>query len=64
MRTRVRDTTTRILVRVWFGDHLLSSYVAEPALAARFAAAMQRRLTGVRVTTDDQTLHHHRLTPS
>ncbi|MFI5728737.1 hypothetical protein ACIA49_01375 [Kribbella sp. NPDC051587] len=49
--SRGQDTPARIVVMVWFGDHLLSSYVAEPALAARFATAMQRRLTGVRITT-------------
>jgi len=49
--TRGQDTTARIVVMVWFDDHLLSSCVAEPALADRFATAMQRRLIGVRITT-------------
>lgn len=39
-------------VRVWFGDHVIADYCAEPALAARYAAAMERRFAGLRVTND------------
>lgn len=39
-------------VRVWFGSHVIATYVAEPALAARHEAAMRRRFAGLRVTND------------
>jgi hypothetical protein len=39
-------------VRVWFGDHVIADYRAEPALAERYAAAMSRRFAGLRVTND------------
>lgn len=37
-------------VQVWFGSHPIATYVAEPALAARYEAAMRRRFAGLRVT--------------
>ncbi|QNE18294.1 hypothetical protein F1D05_10815 [Kribbella qitaiheensis] len=39
-------------VRVWFGSHLIASYCAEPALATRYAASMDRRFAGLRVTNE------------
>jgi hypothetical protein len=40
-------------VRVWFGEHRIADYSADSALAARYADAMRRRFTGLRVTVDD-----------
>jgi hypothetical protein len=37
-------------VRVWFGEHAIADYTAEPALAECYAAAMGRRFTGLRIT--------------
>jgi hypothetical protein len=37
---------------VWFGDHVVADYRAEPELAERYAAAMARRYAGLRVTND------------
>ncbi len=45
-------TTTRRLVRVWFGAHVIAAHAAEPALAQRYAEAMARRFYGLRVTTE------------
>jgi hypothetical protein len=45
-------TAERRRVRVWFGEHVIADYNAEPALAERYAAAMQRRFAGLRVTND------------
>jgi hypothetical protein len=39
-------------VRVWFGEHVIAHYRAEPALAERYAQAMSRRFAGLRVTND------------
>lgn len=39
-------------VRVWFGQHVIAAYVAEPELAQRYATAMARRFAGLRVTND------------
>lgn len=39
-------------VRVWFGEHAIATYVAEPELAERYAHAMARRYAGLRVTND------------
>lgn len=43
---------SRKRVRVWFGVHVIASYVAEDALAERYAAAMQRRFAGLKVTVE------------
>jgi hypothetical protein len=48
----VEPATQRRRVRVWFGEHMIADYRAEPALAARYAAAMSRRFAGLRVTND------------
>ena len=39
-------------IRVWFGEHVLADYTAEPEIAAEYAAAMSRRFMGLRVTSD------------
>lgn len=43
-------TTRR--VRVWFGEHVIADYKAEPDTAERYAHAMARRFAGLRVTND------------
>jgi hypothetical protein len=48
-----RDASQRRRVRVWFGEHVIADHTAEPALAQRYAAAMERRFAGLRVTIDD-----------
>jgi len=40
------------LVRVWFGRHVIASYKADPEAAAQYAAAMERRYCGLRVTDE------------
>lgn len=39
-------------VRVWFGENVIASHVAAPAIAARYEQAMRRRFAGLRVTND------------
>jgi hypothetical protein len=39
-------------VRVWFGRHVIAQLIAEPAAADRYAAAMDRRFGGLRITND------------
>jgi hypothetical protein len=39
-------------VRVWFGEHVIADYCAEPLLAERYAKAMARRFAGLRVTNE------------
>ena len=39
-------------VRVWFGEHVIADYVAEPERAARYAVAMDRRFAGLKITND------------
>ncbi|WP_109505544.1 hypothetical protein [Nocardioides speluncae] len=41
-----------VMVRVWFGRHIVCEYSAVPSLAERYAAAMGRRFLGVRVSTE------------
>lgn len=45
-------TLKRSRVRVWFGDNVIADYTAEPALAKRYAQAMERRFASLRVTND------------
>lgn len=40
-------------VRVWFGEHVVCDYRADPVAAERYAAAMARRFAGLRITVDD-----------
>lgn len=39
-------------IRVWFGEHVLADYAAEPAVADRYAEAMAQRFMGLRITSD------------
>ncbi|MER7244447.1 hypothetical protein [Kribbella sp. NPDC000426] len=39
-------------VRVWFGEHVIAEYTAEPAKAIRYQAAMTRRFYSLRVTIE------------
>lgn len=39
-------------MRVWFGAHVIASYVAEDEVAERYAVAMQRRFAGLKVTIE------------
>lgn len=41
-----------LCIRVWFGEHVVATYVAEPDEAARSAEAMGRRFAGLVVTSD------------
>jgi len=43
---------SRRRVRVWFGAHVIADYTAEEDAAVRYAAAMERRFAGLRVTND------------
>ncbi|MDX6237623.1 MAG: hypothetical protein QOG10_2438 [Kribbellaceae bacterium] len=45
-------TSQRRRVRVWFGSHVIANYCAEPELAERYAAAMDRRFAGLMVTNE------------
>lgn len=40
---------------MWFGRHVIATYVAEPSAAERYARAMGQRFAGLRVTVDDQS---------
>ncbi|MFI5709759.1 hypothetical protein [Kribbella sp. NPDC051620] len=39
-------------VRVWFGEHVIAEYTAEPETAIRYQAAMTRRFASLRVTIE------------
>jgi hypothetical protein len=52
MRAEAKKRAQR--VRVWFGRHVIATYVADPGEAERYAQAMGRRFAGLRVTIDDQ----------
>lgn len=52
MTTSQPLTADRRRVRVWFGEHVIADYIAEPALAERYAAAMDRRYAGLKITND------------
>ncbi|TCC46546.1 hypothetical protein E0H75_26155 [Kribbella capetownensis] len=45
-----RSTDRR--VRVWFGEHVIADYTAEPAKALRYQAGMTRRFASLRVTIE------------
>jgi hypothetical protein len=40
-------------VRVWFGNEVICTHVAEPTEAERYAALMGQRFAGLTVTVDD-----------
>jgi hypothetical protein len=44
--------TPRSRVQVWFGNHPIAHYCAEPTLAARYAAAMGRRFPSLQITNE------------
>jgi hypothetical protein len=46
------DVTGHYRARVWFGEHVLAEYRGDEAQARRYAAAMERRFAGCRVTVD------------
>lgn len=39
-------------VRVWFGEHVIADYTAEPADALRYQAGMTRRFASLRITIE------------
>jgi len=39
-------------VCVWFGEHLIADYTADPENAATYEAAMRRRFVSLRVTSE------------
>jgi hypothetical protein len=43
-------------VRVWFGEHVIAEYTAEPETAIRYQAAMTRRFASLRVTIEPATV--------
>ena len=45
-----RSTDSR--VRVWFGEHVIADYTAEPAKALRYQAGMTRRFASLRITIE------------
>jgi hypothetical protein len=45
-----RSTDRR--VRVWFGEHIIAEYTAEPQTAMRYHAAMTRRFASLQVTIE------------
>lgn len=51
-------------VRVWFGQHVIADYCADPRLAERYAAAMRRRFYGLRITVDDAPVDSLRPVPA
>lgn len=40
-------------VRVWFGNEVICSHVADPSEAERYAALMAKRFAGLSITVDD-----------
>ena len=50
-------------IRVWFGEHVLADYAAEPAVADRYAEAMRQRFMGLRVTSDPLPEDHSSTQP-
>lgn len=39
-------------VRVWFGEHVIADYTAEPVDAIRYQAGMTRRFASLRITIE------------
>lgn len=42
-------------VRVWFGEHIIADYTAEPAEAIRYQSGMTQRFAGLRITVEQVT---------
>lgn len=49
--TQLSQPTDR-RVRVWFGEHVIADYTAEPAEAIRYQACMTRRFVSLRITIE------------
>lgn len=47
-----RPLRTDRRVCVWFGEHLIADYTADPEAAASYEAAMRRRFLSLRVTNE------------
>lgn len=45
-------STKERIIRVWFGQTVVAKYQAMPEPAAAYAAAMDRRYSGLRITND------------
>jgi hypothetical protein len=43
-------------VRVWFGEHVIADFTAEPADALRYQAGMTRRFASLRITIEPVTV--------
>ena len=43
-------------VRVWFGEHVIADYTAEPTTAIQYQAAMTRRFASLRITIEPVTV--------
>src|SRR2546428_13675813 len=43
-------------VSLWFGEHAIADYTVAPDLAVRYAAAIQRRFFGLRVTIEQAAI--------
>lgn len=52
MSQQVAERVEQRHVRVWFGEHVIAQYVADAALAQRYAEAMDRRYAGLKITND------------
>lgn len=48
-----KQTGERRRVRVWFGNEVICTHVAEALEAERYAALMGQRFAGLTVTVDD-----------
>jgi len=57
------DLSSAKRVRVWFGRHVIATYVAEPDQAERYARAMAQRFAGLRITIDDHASRFDPLLP-
>lgn len=47
-----RPLPTDRRVCVWFGEHIIAEYTAEPETALRYQAAMTRRFASLRVSIE------------
>jgi hypothetical protein len=60
-------TSPRCRIRVWFGNEVICTHVADPNEAEQYATLMARRFAGLVVTVDnepgpqDPVLPHHLL---
>ena len=46
------DTIERHRIRVWFGAHVIADYSGDREHTDRYAAAMDRRFPGLKITDD------------